>query len=443
MRRLAAIALLFLLSACRLLHAQPFWLTAYEFPGGPKTALAGLGDSCLLAGLANGILRSTDGGEHWSPVLQSSFIFSLHARPGGLVLAGGAGRIFVSPDAGQHWDSVLLDAPYPVAEFAHTPDGALFACTSGLDPLLGYVGAGVYRSADGGLSWSRRNTGLGGLSCDQLAADAEGRIYTTVRDELASGAGGLYVSSSQGLNWTQIPIRIDGQGVIVNEIQAIRAAGLYISPQDSLYISLEGVADNVAVQLNLCKALGDLHRPGFWRRIQVLSSPAWWMDWLLQDMHQARNGDLYSSLPGSLAMGGTWYRPAGGAWDRYTAGLGLDAAGLYSPQQHYELSNGRIFMIQYLDERIYKTDKSRLLTGGGPPDEMPRLAYPNPARAGEWIYLPAAGRLAPDAVFLTDLQGRRLPAEVQPGMPLAIRMPGTPGMCLLHHPGGVQRILIR
>jgi hypothetical protein len=202
------------------------------------------------------------------------------------------------------------------------------------------------------------------------------------------------------------------------------------------------VADNAAVQLNLCKAVRDLQQPGFWHRIQVLSSPTWWMDWLLQDLYEARNGDVYSSVPGSMSMGGSWYRPAGGAWGRYTAGLGLDAAGLYGPQQHYEFSNGRIFMIQYLDERIYRTDRSIPLSGGQP-DETPRLAYPNPARAGAWISLPAARPLAPDAVSLTDLQGRRLPAEVQPGLPLTVRMPVTPGMYLLHHPGGVQRILIR
>ncbi len=213
----------FLLSAALFLlfegsvFAQKFWLTTYEFPGGPKTGIAAIGDTCLVAGLTNGVLRSFNEGQNWNKVLESSAVFTVYATPEGVVLAGGKGRIFVSTDYGSTWDSVALGHQYPVVEFAHLADGGLFAITGLSDPSLGYVGAGVYFSDDDGATWTQRNNGFGNyLSCDQIAADTYGRVYVTVRDEVSQGPGGLFFSDNKGLNWHHVDIRFDGDGVVEN-----------------------------------------------------------------------------------------------------------------------------------------------------------------------------------------------------------------------------------
>ncbi|HEX5625623.1 MAG TPA: hypothetical protein VFX48_06395 [Saprospiraceae bacterium] len=218
------------------LGAQKFWLTTYEFPGGPKTGISGVGDTCLIAGLTNGVLRSFDEGRNWDTVLTSLSIFSVHATPQGIVLAGGRGEIYYSNDMGTTWDSIRFPHLFPFVEFAHNDRGELFAISGELDLFNGFVGDGVYFSSDNGHSWTPRNQGLDPyLSCMQIAIDRNGRLYVAVNDESISGKGGLFISEDKGMSWQHVDILVDGKGVIENFVEVEHATGLSISPDDSIH----------------------------------------------------------------------------------------------------------------------------------------------------------------------------------------------------------------
>ena len=61
-----------------LLQAQQFWLTTYEFPGGPKTAIALKDDSTMFVATAAGIIRSYNQANKFDTCFTNPEIQSLH-----------------------------------------------------------------------------------------------------------------------------------------------------------------------------------------------------------------------------------------------------------------------------------------------------------------------------------------------------------------------------
>jgi hypothetical protein len=80
-----------------------------------------------------------------------------------------------------------------------------------------------------------------------------------------------------------------------------------------------------------------------------------------------------------------------------------------SEQFFAERQNGRIFMIQYLDERIYKTDKS-IVTGAGKPDlqETHFEMYPNPAKQWEKLVVRVPKINQNSRISVYNLDGKKL-----------------------------------
>lgn len=391
-------------------QAQKFWLLTYEFPGGPKTGIAKIGDTCLIVGLTDGVLRSFNEGNKWDRVLDADQVFTVFATDNGVVYAGGAGKIYVSENFGESWDSVSLNHNYPVTQFTVTPDGAAYAITGTTD-INGYAGAGVYYSPDHGTHWLPRNNGLGNyLSCNRIAADRNGRLYLTVADEFADGGGGLFISENNGLAWEHIDLTFDGDGVINDEVSVQYGWGLNVSPQDTVYLSVDAVAVNVGVRLNLYKHIGEVRQNGHWRRMAVnKNSSSWWSDRLLNGIHFAKNGDFYSSISGSLNVGGTYFSKDGGMnWNQQKQGLGLDVFGEFNAQSFVEKSSGKVFMVQYFDERIYWADTSRVTSVGEPlPVKAVQYAVqPNPAGANETVKLVFKDTWGNKSVAIMDTNGK-------------------------------------
>ncbi len=435
-----------LLCICSTLCAQKFWLTTYEFPGGPKTGIAGIKDTCLIAGLTYGVLRSFDEGQDWDSVLLSGPVYTVHATDEGVVLAGGAGKIYVSTDYGTHWDSVDLNHNYLVTRFAHTSDGDLFAITGNLDINLGFVGAGVFYSADNGVTWTPRNNGLGAyLSCDQIATDKHDRVYLTVKDELSDGPGGLYVSNDDGLHWQHVDIVIDGDGVIEPDIDVSDTRGLSVSPQDTLYISLEGSAGTVFVRLNLCRHIDDLFTGGDWKLLDIWDGSSWWLDPTLHGIHFARNGDFYSSIPGTPSQGGTWFKRKNSAtWNQQLQGLGYDVSGFYNTQFFAEKSSGKVFMVQYLDERIYWADTSLttpVVNLPPAPEERMRI-YPNPVKINEKVRIFLDGNRESGWIYTFDLTGKMISRKFVQGTEFEAPPTGRAGIYFLRFGNHTAKLVV-
>lgn len=348
------------------LFSNKFWLTTYEFPYGPKTGIGLINDTTLFAGIYNGIIKSTNSGQHFDISLNSTAIYTIFISKSGNIFAGGKGKIFKSEDNGIHWDSVTVNTKYPVVQITENSKRKLFAVTNGYNiDRQEMSGDNVLFSEDGGQSWSVRNTGLkqyGG--CNKIIVDKNDRLYAAVVDDNVTGAGGLYISNNDGLNWVQANINYDGQDAISGTPRIQHLTGLSVLKNDSVYVSLEGIAVNAEVRLNIRKHIDDIMQNSNWSIYKVSDTNSWWLDRPLNDIYQAGNGDRYSSYSQRINTGGTYFKKSGNyPWNRIDTGLGLDVSGVRTHQYFAETSGGRIYMIQMYDERIYRADTSRVDTG--------------------------------------------------------------------------------
>ncbi len=391
------------------LHAQQFWLTTYEFPGGAKTAIALKGDSTLFVATAAGITRSYDQAYKFDTCFTNPNIFALYITANQNILAGGVGKIYRSTNNGQTWDSAMLNNSFGVIKILQLPNGHLFAITAALSG--NFTGGGIYYSDNDGQTWVQRNNGLGNyLYLDGLTSDNNNRVYVTAADEYSTGNAGLFYSDNEGQLWNHVPIVFDGQNAVNDNLQVTVTRGLTVAPNDTLYFSFEGVADNTAVQVNLCKHINDVTGSAKWVQNKISNSNMFWMDKVLGNIHTAHNGDWYSSNANTISTGGTFFRKANTPnWQRHDEGLGLDIYQRRNWHQYVETSAGRIFMIQNLDERIYVTDTSRYTPTGLHDIQTPIEAtvYPNPVSAGNKINITTTVGTN-ETALLIDITGRAI-----------------------------------
>jgi photosystem II stability/assembly factor-like uncharacterized protein len=205
-------------------------------------ALAQAGDGRnLYAGTAIGLLRSQDGGLTWGEVVSS---LTGHGMPGlavdhrladHLYIRLAFERVYESWDGGRTWIARWegLGIARQVACLTLDPAGPLFAgANDGLfrweadketwqamplplsaptifvvlthqhDPTVIYVGAtdGLWRSTDGGATWSRWGQGLAGTTVTTLAWNPanERNAYAGTRYK------GLYVTHDAGATWRSV-----------------------------------------------------------------------------------------------------------------------------------------------------------------------------------------------------------------------------------------------
>ena len=201
-------------------------------PSDSKTIYVGTGESDIRSDLSSGdgIYKSTDGGRTWANVglRDSRQISRIVVDPQdastayvavlGHAYAANAERgIFKTTDGGGHWSNVLDQGPdigaADLAIASNNPN-VLFATTwrarrppwSVYGPLGG-PGSGLYRSLNGGQSWS--HVAGGGLPDGDwgrtgVAVSANGkRVYALV-DPAEKTAAGLYRSDDGGDTWTLI-----------------------------------------------------------------------------------------------------------------------------------------------------------------------------------------------------------------------------------------------
>ncbi len=395
-----------------LMQAQKFWLIAPSFPLGLKTSIVSVTDSLIYIGTTSGILRTYDQCHTFDTLLAGTYIYSLYVSNAGHLFAGGNGVIYRSADSGDTWDTRVLNAAFPVRSFVETSAGDLFASTGIYMDPQGFEGAGVYYSGDDGVTWIQKNTGLASTLCiDALAIDRQDHLYVAVADNDQTGVAGLFYSPNLGSSWLKVQVTIDGRGAIPDQIRIYSTTSISISPADTVCISVQGVAINVGVELNLRKNIFDMPSASEWSVVNVAHNVSWWLDRLLYPIHFAQNGDWYSSSAGSVQLGKTWLsKDKGRTWSAHDAGLGLDVHGRRNVQYFTELSSGRIYMVQRLAELIHYTDTSQLITSIMPnrPNTLPITLYPNPVGRGTMLYMDMDDICLPCEVSITDIQGRRL-----------------------------------
>jgi photosystem II stability/assembly factor-like uncharacterized protein len=200
-------------------------------------------DAAAFVGTSTGVYRSNDRGVHWYPAnrgLARLTVRALAAAPGNpqvlpqrgaLLLAGASffehmradsaaavefdGSLHLSADAGRTWQAVLGGLER-VQEVAFSPDFArdrtAFAATGALGQH-GYGDGGVYRSADGGLSWSEV---FGDRICEALALSPDFLNDRTlwISAFTYSSALGIHVSRNGGDTWSPLAPAVHAQVIV-------------------------------------------------------------------------------------------------------------------------------------------------------------------------------------------------------------------------------------
>ncbi|MCK3684562.1 T9SS type A sorting domain-containing protein [Maribellus sp. YY47] len=383
-------------------RGQQFWLTTNEFWGGPKTGITISNDSVIIVSTRNSVLRSTDECNSLEKGLDCSELFTVYASNNGRVFAGGKGKIFFSDDTGVTWDSIAINSIYPVTQFAENSYGELFAITG-----VEEKGDGIFFSGDNGVSWGKRNNGLNSNpGCTKVAVDKNDRIYLIISDINSTGAGGLYISETSALMWQKITINVDN---LPNPIKIVKATGLSVLENDSIYLSFNGVSTNFYIGLNLSKSINDVSNTSPWNVMQMGEHAHWWEDDPINNRYISQNGDWYSSINGYISNGGTCFSNDGKNWKILDYGLGTDTLNVRTEQFFVETPDGRIFMIQKYDEKIYKTDKSLVTDIPAPVEnKFEASVYPNPVLRGEQLTVRLNNYIGSTEISFYDITGRKM-----------------------------------
>lgn len=149
-------------------------------PSDPMTVYVGTGESSIRSNVSigNGVYKSEDGGETWKHIgLKNSGRISriiIHPKNRDIIYVGSLGHayspqnergIFMSEDGGESWKHALyIDDNTGISDIVMDPDNPriLFAGAWQLDlktwrRISGGPGSGLFKSVDGGISWSRLN----------------------------------------------------------------------------------------------------------------------------------------------------------------------------------------------------------------------------------------------------------------------------------------------
>jgi len=194
----------------------------------PNVIYVGSGEACIRGNFTtgNGVWKSTDGGRSWQNVglrdTQQIGAVIIHPRDPNIVLVAALGHVygpnaergvFRTTDGGKSWTKVLYrddkSGAYDVVFDPHNPNIVFASLWQvrrtpwSLDS--GGEGSGLYRSADGGVTWSHiEGNGLpagilGKIGLAVSGADGD-RVYALVEAE----HGGLFRSDDGGRKWTLV-----------------------------------------------------------------------------------------------------------------------------------------------------------------------------------------------------------------------------------------------
>ena len=197
----------------------------------PNVVYVGTGEHAIrgvMTHSGDGIYRSTDAGKTWKKIgLDSTrHISRIVVHPGNpdvvLVAAQGAlyGQskqrgIFKSTDGGATWKNVLfVDEKTGAAELSMDANNPriLYAAMweHGRLPwkvISGGTGSGLYKSTDGGDTWTKMTEGLpskmGKMSIAVSRSNPE-KVYALIESDSNEDERGLYVSTDAGKSWSQV-----------------------------------------------------------------------------------------------------------------------------------------------------------------------------------------------------------------------------------------------
>ncbi|HVA28519.1 MAG TPA: hypothetical protein VNF68_10085, partial [Candidatus Baltobacteraceae bacterium] len=201
-------------------------------PSNPKVIYVGTGEGFPrnTAALGDGVFRSSDAGKTWKAVglSQSQHIAKIAIDPrnpdtvlvaamGPEFSAGGERGIYRTSDGGKHWTRVLwVNDTTGGSDVAFDPSNPSIAFAGTFDYLRqpftfrgGGVGSGLWRSNDGGTSWTRLtdpalHDGLPGGIINRVGFAISAHHPQTVYAIVPTKTGLLYRSDDGGDRWQSV-----------------------------------------------------------------------------------------------------------------------------------------------------------------------------------------------------------------------------------------------
>jgi photosystem II stability/assembly factor-like uncharacterized protein len=198
-------------------------------PGNPNVVWVGTGENNAQRSVSygDGVYKSVDGGRNWQNMglKESEHIGKILIDPRnsdvvyvaaqGPVFRGGGDRgLYKTTDGGKTWNRILEGGEWAgvtdVVLDPRNPDVLIAAVWQRARRQWGYIAGGpqssLQRSADGGATWTRSQSGLPseelgriGLAISPVDPDV---VYAVV--EAAGNRGGFYRSRDNGVNWERM-----------------------------------------------------------------------------------------------------------------------------------------------------------------------------------------------------------------------------------------------
>ena len=219
-------------------------------------------DIYYVAGANGGIIKTTNAGTTFKPIFDKQSATSIGAiavapsDPNVVYVGTGEGNprnnasigdgLYKSVDAGEHWTHIGLAKTDKIARIvidAHSPD-IVYACALGREWGPNEE-RGVFRTADGGKSWTRVLYVDAQTGCSDLAANPDNSnilyagMYTYRRWawHLESGGGNTaaYRSVDGGATWERLSGKGRSNGLPVKEMDRI---GIAVAPSDANIVYL-------------------------------------------------------------------------------------------------------------------------------------------------------------------------------------------------------------
>ncbi len=223
--------------------------------------------SQLFAGTDHGVARSADGGATWqqnstasatdsgeASAILAQTVLSLALEPGNpaVLYAGTSGHgVFKSSNGGNSWTTNSTG-------LGNLTVSALAVDPNSITTVYAATDAGVFRSVDGGTNWFASSGGLGGNAVRDLAMlpQLPGTIY-------AATANGVYRTSNNASNWNSFNTGManlaalviavaPGAATVSNVLYAGTAAGLYRSADSATnWVLVNGAGTNLLSGTNV------------------------------------------------------------------------------------------------------------------------------------------------------------------------------------------------
>jgi photosystem II stability/assembly factor-like uncharacterized protein len=193
-----------------------------------------------------GVYRSDDGAKSWTPSsagLNASLVHTLIADPAvpGRLVAGAFDGVSVSTDGGASWAPSNAGLPAdPVDSLALGAAGKLYAAT---------IGGGLFASTDGGASWQASANGLSDSDIASVAVDPSNpsTVYAgTAHPYDGTNSERVYKSLDGGASWTQTGLDAQGSAIallIVDPLQPAQVAAIAAPGSASYFQTTNGGSD--------------------------------------------------------------------------------------------------------------------------------------------------------------------------------------------------------